>query len=148
MSELGDWRARKVPLGVPRVGSGVRYIRCGLGWKDQLWSYGGAPRDSVPARDWEASGEAALTAEHVHIDPADIHGRMVGQAFSERVLNDPKVQATGAWLCFERPLFRQLFKDRLFPILQWNGPTGRLTDQHRKFLRGIINGQSFSMLMN
>jgi hypothetical protein len=50
------------------------------------------------------SSPRSLAAEHAQFDAADLDGRMVGQAFLERAIRDPKVQATGKWLCLERPL--------------------------------------------
>jgi hypothetical protein len=115
MSDLDDWKARNVPFAT--FGNGDRFIRCGLGRKGQRWSYGGAPHDSVLAREWEDLGEAALTTEHAQFHAADLDGLMVGQAFLERVIKDPKVQAAGQWLCLERPQFSQLFKEGTFPAV-------------------------------
>lgn len=115
MSDLDDWKARKVPFDIPILGNGDCFIRCGLGRKSRRWSSGGAPHDSVPAREWENLGEAALATEHAQFNAADLDGQMVGQAFLQRVIRDPKVQAAGKWLCLERPQFSQLFNEGKFP---------------------------------
>src|SRR5437879_873178 len=102
MSVLDDWKARKASLNVPTVGNGELFVRCGRGRKEQRRWWGGAPHDFVLAREWEDLAEAALTVEHAQFNPADLDGRMVGEAFLERVIRDPKVQAAGRWLCLER----------------------------------------------
>jgi hypothetical protein len=40
---------------------------------------------------------------------------MIGEAFLKLVIGDPKVQAAGAWLCLERPVFRKVFTEGMFP---------------------------------
>jgi hypothetical protein len=40
---------------------------------------------------------------------------MVGEAFLEHVIRDPKVLAAGEWLCLERPKFSLLFAEGKFP---------------------------------
>jgi hypothetical protein len=133
MSDLDDWKARKVPFDVPVLGNGVRFIRCGLGRKGQQWSYGGVPRDCVIAREWEDLGEAALTAEYAQFNAADLAGRMVGQAFLEQVIRDSKVQAAGKWLCLERTNFSQLFEEGMFPAVthDHNQRRSSIRTQHR-----------------
>jgi hypothetical protein len=40
---------------------------------------------------------------------------MIGEAFREVVIRDPKVQAAGAWLCRERDVFSEVFTEGMFP---------------------------------
>jgi len=40
---------------------------------------------------------------------------MVGDAFLKFVIGDPKVQAAGAWLCAEHPVFHEVFNEGRFP---------------------------------
>ena len=51
---------------------------------------------------------------------------MVGEAFWEVVIGDPKVQAAGKWLCLGRPVFREVFTEGLFPNRSQHRP--RRTD--------------------
>jgi hypothetical protein len=90
-------------------------IRCGRGRKEQRWSWGGAPPDSVLASEWEGLAEAALAAEHTQFTASDLDGRMVGEAFFEHVIRDPKVLAASKWLSLERPKFNPLFAEGKFP---------------------------------
>ena len=69
------------------------------------------------ANDWsETLGlyEAARTTEHAQIVASNLEGWEIGAAFIISVILDPKVQACGAWLCFEHPEFSELFRTGVF----------------------------------
>jgi hypothetical protein len=108
------------------MGNGDYFIRCGLGRKGRQWSQGLTPTDCVLASEWEKLREAAFTTEHAQYNTSDLAGRMVGEAFLERVIGDPRVQAAGQWLCLERPNFSPLFLEGKFPTVvprrQLSGP--------------------------
>jgi hypothetical protein len=122
MSDLENWKARQASLKVPTVGNGELFIRCGRGRKGQRWSWSGAPPDSVLASEWERRAEAALAAEHAQFTASDFDGRMVGEAFLEHVIRDPKVLAASEWLCLERPKFSLLFAQGKFPCVVHDSP--------------------------
>lgn len=67
------------------------------------------------AEEWRLLREAALAANRAKFKAADLDGLMVGEAFQELVIKDPKVQAAGAWLYLERPVFREVFTEGMFP---------------------------------
>jgi len=83
---------------------------------------GARPPDSVLASEWERLAEAALAAEHAQFTASDLDGRMVGEAFLEHVIRDPKVLAASEWLCLERPKFSLLFAEGKFPGVVHDSP--------------------------
>jgi hypothetical protein len=70
---------------------------------------------AVRADEWAARRSAALVTAHLKLEAGDHDGRMAGEAFVDVVINDPKVQACGEWLCLECPVFRKVFTEGLFP---------------------------------
>jgi hypothetical protein len=113
--------------------NGEYFIRCGFGRKSRQLSYGGPPPDSVPASEWMSLRDTALAIEHVTFNEADFDGRIVGKAFLEHVIWNPKIQAQGEWLCLERPTFRPLFAEGRFPAVARDErrSSGRTRTAHR-----------------
>jgi hypothetical protein len=70
---------------------------------------------AVRADVWAARRQAALAAKHLGLDAADHDGEMAGEALLKVIIRDPKVQACGEWLYLERPAFRKVFTEGLFP---------------------------------
>lgn len=117
-SEEDAWNAALERVGLPVLGNGILYVRCGLGRNGLKWGYPGPPgSDSVPANKWRPLREEALATNHAEFDAGHLDGRTVGEAFLELVIKDPKVQACGAWLSLERPAFRPLFTEGKFPTV-------------------------------
>jgi hypothetical protein len=99
------------------IGNGDYFIRCGVGRKSRQRSYGGAPTDCIPASEWEDLRDATRATEYAQFNATSLDGRIVGEAFLEWVIGDPKVQAAGKWLCLERPRLSPLFKEGKFPTV-------------------------------
>jgi hypothetical protein len=114
MSEPDNFDAAVKRMGVPPMGHQVIYVRPGLGSKGLYWEARGREH-AVPVETWRSLREAALATSHAKFDAADLDGSMVGKAFLALVIRDPQVQAAGAWLCLERPVFRQVFTEGMFP---------------------------------
>ena len=115
MSEQDKFDAAVKRMGMPPMGHLELYVRPGLGSKGLYWESRGRA-DAVPAETWRSLREAALATGHAKFDAADLDGLMIGEAFLEVVIRDPKVQASGAWLYLERPVFRAVFTEGMFLI--------------------------------
>jgi hypothetical protein len=114
MSERDDFDDAVKRMGAPPMGHLELCVRPGLGSRSLYWeSFSRA--GAVPAAKWKSLRDAALAREHAKFNAPDLDGSMVGEAFLNCVIRDPKVQATGAWLCLERPVFREVFTEGMFP---------------------------------
>jgi hypothetical protein len=64
--------------------------------KSRQLSCGGTLVDCVPANDWEDLRKSTFATEFAQINATSLDGRMVGGAFLECVIGDPKVQGAGS----------------------------------------------------
>jgi hypothetical protein len=99
------------------IGNEDYFIHRGLGRKSRQRLYGGTSPDCVLASVWENLSDATLATGHTQFNATSLDGRIVGEAFLECVIGDPKVQAAGKWLCLECPKLSPLFKEGKFPIV-------------------------------
>jgi hypothetical protein len=89
-------------------------VRPGLGSKGLYWDLR-STEGAIGAETWRSHRKAALATSHAHFTAGDLGGLMVGEAFLKLVIRDPKVQAAGAWLYLERPVFLEVFTEGIFP---------------------------------
>jgi hypothetical protein len=90
------------------------YVRPGLGSKGLYWDLG-STEGAIRAETRRTHRKAALATNHALFTAADLGGLMVGEAFLKLVIRDPKVQAAGAWLYLDRPVFLRVFTEGIFP---------------------------------
>jgi hypothetical protein len=126
MPERDGRNIGRIARTVPILGNGLRFICRGSdGIAQEHWSYGTAPpRGAAPADEWERLCDAAHTAKHAEVNANYLESRMIGEAFVDSVIGDPKVQACGEWLCSEYPEFRCLFSEGVFPSTVANSSYG------------------------
>jgi hypothetical protein len=100
-------------------GMGVREhldicVRSGRGSRGLYYAQTGQ-EGVLRAKEWQSLRDGALDASRLVVNPVDLDGRMLGNAFVQHVLRAPSVQAAGHWLRLERPLFGDVFVDGRFP---------------------------------
>ncbi len=94
-------------LGPAPMGHMVLCIQPGRGLQGLSWQILPKP-GLLLALEWLEFRLAALATNHASLNASDLDGQMIGAAFLDYVINDPKVRACCAWLCYEHPPSRGL----------------------------------------